>query len=867
MDTYDIRIGYDFLHLLPGYVITLVPACNKYLLITDENLFKYYGNKIINSFKENNIDLLCYTVPPGEHSKSREEKSKIEDFMLGNNCHIDTIIIAFGGGVVGDLAGFVASTYMRGINYIQIPTSFLSMIDSSIGAKTSINVAKYGKNLLGSFHRPQAVLIDIQLLETLSVRDLCNGMAEAIKIALIIDENLFTFIETNISKILEKDKEILMKLIYECIKLKANIVIQDEKETSGLRSILNYGHSIGHSIEILANGELLHGECVSIGMVLEAELARNKGFLLNSNAIISRLNNLLKSFRLPTTVPSDISFGEIVEKMSTDKKNRNGKKQLVILTNIGSVKTSPRYTTAIYDQDLINLLDTNVTLVVDTITMNTTAVDVPGSKSISNRVLLLSALGIGECRIHGLLYSIDTQTMLICLRQLGVHYHWDKNEILVIHGTGGKLNLTDSVTLYLNNSGTSSRFLTTLCTILPVKTEIILTGDERLKERPIQDLADTLIQNGNNIEYLNEHGSLPIKITSNGEFKGGEIMINGDVSSQYVTSLLLISPFASTSIVLKLNQTKPIVSKPYIDMTIDLMKTQFGIHIDDSELFSYRIPNSGPYKNPPNIQIEGDASSASYILGIAAVHPDLTVTISNLGANSLQGDSQFCRILELMGCHVIQTETTTTLTGPKQLQAISHEIDMNTMTDTFMTLACVAVFARGRTQIRNISNQRLKECNRIKAMVTELQKCGIIALETDTGLDIEGNNNQNIAQSTVIHCYDDHRIAMSFSIVASRSRKLVIEDKRCVDKTYPEFWLHLEKVFGFKVLSPTLISRGIVTSNKGKQYFSALEGESVRVWVWVRVMNDYNTHIHIVKIFKLKIKKGGNQFLLFYSSS
>jgi pentafunctional AROM polypeptide len=198
------------------------------------------------------------------------------------------------------------------------------------------------------------------------------------------------------------------------------------------------------------------------------------------------------------------------------------------------------------------------------------------------------------------------------------------------------------------------------------------------------------------------------------------------------------------------------------------------------------------------------------------------VTISNLGANSLQGDSQFCRILELMGCHVIQTETTTTLTGPKQLQAISHEIDMNTMTDTFMTLACVAVFARGRTQIRNISNQRLKECNRIKAMVTELQKCGIIASETDTGLDIEGNNNQNIAQSTVIHCYDDHRIAMSFSIVASRSRKLVIDDKRCVDKTYPEFWLHLEKVFGFKVLSPTLISRGIVTSNKGKQYFSPL---------------------------------------------
>jgi pentafunctional AROM polypeptide len=816
IDTYNIRIGYGFLHELSDYVVTLSPVHEKYLLITDENLFKIYGDTIVNSFKKNNIELLCYAVPPGERSKSREEKSNIEDFMLVNKCHIDTVIVAFGGGVVGDLAGFIASTYMRGIDYIQIPTSFLSMIDSSIGAKTSINVDKYGKNLLGSFYRPKAVLIDIQLLETLSARDLRNGMAEAIKIALIIDEHLFTFIETNINQILQKNTEIMKKLIYECIKLKANIVIQDEKETTGLRSILNFGHSIGHSIEILSDGKLLHGECVSIGMLLEAELSRDKGFLINSNAVISRLNNILKSFRLPTAVPSHMFFEDIVEKMSVDKKNRNGKKQLVILTNIGSVRASPRYTTAIDDQDLINLLDTNVALVADTMNMNGTTVDVPGSKSISNRVLLLCALGTGECRIHGLLYSVDTQTMLICLRQLGIHYHWDDNEIVVMHGVNGKLNPTDTSTLYLNNSGTCSRFLTTLCTILPAKTEIILTGDERLKERPIKDLVDALVRNENSIDYLNEHGCLPIKIISNGGIKGGEIRMNGDVSSQYITSLLLISPFALTPIVLKLNQTKQIVSKPYIDMTINLMKTQFGIPIDDSEMFSYTIPNSGPYQNPPKIQIEGDASSASYFLGIAAVHPGLTVTVANIGSNSLQGDSRFCRILEMMGCRVTQTETTTTLTGPKQLQAITQEIDMNSMTDTFMTLACVAVFAHGLTQIRNISNQRLKECNRIEAIVAELRKCGIKASETDTGLDIEGNNNEDIEKSAAIHTYDDHRIAMSFSIVASRARRLRINDKRCVDKTYPEFWLHLNKVFGLKVISPSLISHETVENIKSK---------------------------------------------------
>lgn len=822
LDTYDIRIGYGLLPSLANYILTLIPLCDKYILITDENLFKFYGNKMINSFKEKNIDLLYYTIPSGERSKSREEKSNIEDFMFSNNCHIDSVILALGGGVVGDLAGFVASTYMRGINYIQIPTSFLSMVDSSIGAKTSINVEKYGKNLLGSFYRPKGVLIDIEFLETLSMRDLCNGMAEAIKIGLIADENLFTFIESNISKILEKNKDIMIKLIFQCIKLKANIVIQDEKETSGLRSILNFGHSIGHGIEILSNGKLLHGECVSIGMILETELSRNKQFLFNSNAVISRLNNLLKSFHLPTTIPCDMSFIEIIEKMSIDKKNRNGKKQIVILTNIGSVKSVPRYTTTIDDQDLINLLDTNVRLVIDNIRINTTTtVYVPGSKSLSNRVLLLCALGEGQCQINGLLYSIDTQTMLICLRQLGVNYYWQENGCLVIHGTNGKVNMINSTTLYLNNSGTSSRFLTTLCTILPTNTEVILTGDQRLKERPIEDLTDALIQNENNIEYINEHGCLPIKIISNGKFQGGEIMINADVSSQYVTSLLLISPFASTPLILKLNQNKTIVSKPYIDMTIQLMKNEFGVDIiNDRELFTYRISNPGSYKNPSSIQIEGDASSASYFLGIAAVHPDLTITISNLGYNSLQGDSQFYKILQLMGCHVIQTETTTTLTGPKELKAINDEIDMNTMTDTFMTLACVAVFARGKTKIRNISNQRLKECNRIKAMVTQLQKCGIIATESETGLDIEGINNENTIQSTFIHCYDDHRIAMSFSILATRINTICITDKRCVDKTYPEFWLDLEKTFAFKVVSPISISNEIIINTKSNLYFN-----------------------------------------------
>lgn len=805
MDSYDIQIGYGLVRSLAQFVRQLIPTAQKYILITDERLFDLYGQRIIDNFNENQLELVSYRIPSGEQSKCRQVKANIEDFMFDHECHLDSVILALGGGVVGDLAGFVASTYMRGIDYIQIPTSFLSMVDSSIGAKTGINVRNYGKNLLGTFYRPKSVLIDIEFLETLSSRDFANGMAEVIKMALILDEQLFSLIENHLNEIFNRNEKILIEIICRSVELKGDVVRKDEKETSGYRSILNFGHSIGHAIEILSHGQLLHGECVSIGIILESELARDKGFLRNSNVVLSRIQNLLKSFHLPTTIPTAMSFTDIIHKMSIDKKNKHGKKQIVILTNIGSVKSTPRYTTMIDDQDLIHLLDQQVCLQINSIPRETRFVNVPGSKSLSNRVLLLSALGQGSCLLKGLLYSIDTQTMLICLKQLSIQYEFVQNENLIIHGVNGFIN-TDKqlITFYLNNSGTSSRFLTTLCTILPENTRVILTGDQRLKQRPIEDLADALTQNSIQIQYLEKQGCLPIEIRSNGHFQGGSMNINANISSQYITSLLLMAPFAKIPLELQLNQSKSIVSQPYIDMTVQLMKSTFNISIDDSQSFVYRIPNRKTYLNPSEIQIEGDASSASYFLGMAAVHPGLTVTILNIGQTSLQGDSQFFRLLQLMGCQVQQTDTTTTLTGPQQLNAIQYEIDMNSMTDTFMTLAAVASFACGTTRIINIENQRLKECNRIEAMVNELNKCGIDAQETSTGLTIQGNNNQNLTQSASIHCYDDHRIAMSFAIIASRAPFITIEDKHCVDKTYPQFWLDLKKTFDFDVISPTL---------------------------------------------------------------
>jgi pentafunctional AROM polypeptide len=235
-------------------------------------------------------------LEPGEGSKQRAVKAKVEDWMIENRCLRDSCIIALGGGVVGDLAGFIAATYMRGIPFVQIPTSFLAMVDSSIGGKTGID-SPNGKNLIGAIWQPKVVLIDPEFLATLPDRHLCNGIAEAIKAGAICDSSLFELLELYATDILTKDIDLLCKVIQKSVAIKADVVRKDERE-NGMRAILNFGHSIGHAIEallgleVLGDGELLHGEAISIGMVLEATLARTMGYLHTSS--IRRLVNCLQ---------------------------------------------------------------------------------------------------------------------------------------------------------------------------------------------------------------------------------------------------------------------------------------------------------------------------------------------------------------------------------------------------------------------------------------------------------------------------------------------------------------------------------------------------------------------------------------------
>lgn len=795
-------------------------ASSTYVLITDTNLHETYVPRFRASFdaladaKTNR--LLTYTIPPGEASKNRETKGEVEDWMLSQQCTRDTVIIALGGGVIGDMIGYVAATFMRGVRFVQVPTTLLAMVDSSIGGKTAIDTPM-GKNLVGAFWQPRRIYIDLQFLETLPVREFINGMAEVVKTAAIWNETEFEFLEASAAKILacvrSRDtdrltpiKDTLKRIVVGSAGVKAEVVSSDERE-GGLRNLLNFGHSIGHGIEAILTPQLLHGEAVAIGMVKEAELARYLGVLRPE--AVARLVKCIAAYGLPVSLqdkrvkkltagrpcPVDV----VLQKMAVDKKNDGLKKKIVLLSAIG--KTYEPKASVVDDQSIRIILSPAAIISPGVPADLNVTVSPPGSKSISNRALILAALGSGPCHIKNLLHSDDTGYMLAAIAKLGgASYSWQNGgEILVVEGNAGKLSASPEE-LYIGNAGTASRFLTTvaaLCTSTDTAKSVVLTGNSHMKVRPIGPLVDALRTNGVSIEYLEQEKSLPLRIGASGGFEGGVIELAATVSSQYVSSILMAAPYAKKPVTLKLVGGKPI-SQLYVDLTISMMKS-FGIVVTPSttEAHTYHIPQ-GAYKNPAEYVIEGDASSATYPLAMAAI-TGTTCTVPNIGSASLQGDSRFAvDVLRPMGCTVKQTENSTTVTGPAigQLQALPH-VDMEPMTDAFLTASVLAAVAQGKTQITGIANQRVKECNRIAAMRLQLSKFGVKCLELDDGIEVFGVSPSDLkTPEKGIFCYDDHRVAMSLSVLSVVARsQVVITQQDCVGKTWPGWWDTLSQSF------------------------------------------------------------------------
>jgi pentafunctional AROM polypeptide len=580
---------------------------------------------------------------------------------------------------------------------------------------------------------------------------------------------------------------------------------------------LNFGHTVGHAIEAILSPEMLHGECIAIGSIYEAQIARNMGFL--NDMSVGRLTRVFQAYGLPISlsdsrvqkIPKKCCVDNLLEFMCVDKKNIGSEKRIVMLSGIG--KTAEQRASFVPDSVIRKILCPSIAVIPlrPTFCASQQLMRVPGSKSISNRALVLAALGEGECRLHGLLHSDDVQVMLDALQKLvGISYSWEEDGgVLVITGGGGRLRVPEK-DIYLGNAGTASRFLTTVSSLISYPSNlgksVVLTGNARMKQRPIGPLAEALTANGCDIQYLEKMGSLPIKITPNGHgLRGGLIHLSASISSQYVSSILMAAPYASEQVVLSL-EGDSVISQPYIDMTIAMMKS-FGINVEKEIGKDRYIVPQGVYKNPPDYFIEADASSATYPLAFAAI-TGTRITVTNIGSNSLQGDADFAtKVLQRMGCTVEQTETTTTVCGPSELEAIPN-IDMTTMTDAFLTASILAAVAsKGPsmvTKITGIANQRVKECNRIAAMVEQLSKFGVEATELDDGIQITAISKAQLRNPPGgVECYDDHRIAMSFSILSCvlplNLGFTVINEKKCVEKTWPGWWDTLENVLGLSL--------------------------------------------------------------------
>ncbi|KAI7869562.1 3-dehydroquinate synthase-domain-containing protein [Spinellus fusiger] len=315
--------------------------CSTYVLITDTNLLPLIQPLLAEITDQCPTRFLLRIIPPGEGSKSRETKADIEDYLLRKSCTRDTCLIAVGGGVVGDLVGYVAATFMRGIPFVQIPTTLLSMVDSSIGGKTAIDPPA-GKNLIGAFWQPKRIYMDLGVLMTLPTREFRNGMAEVIKTAAISSEKDFIVLEESAHTMEEslhspESKQALLSVIMASSSYKARVVTEDERET-GLRGLLNFGHTIGHAFEKILSPSWLHGECVAVGLVAETQVALRMGHCTQDT--LDRIIRVLKAYGLPcefdAATKERLHLDQVMHVMKVDKKNQGHQKKLVLLSSIGT---------------------------------------------------------------------------------------------------------------------------------------------------------------------------------------------------------------------------------------------------------------------------------------------------------------------------------------------------------------------------------------------------------------------------------------------------------------------------------------------------------------------------------------------------
>ena len=439
-------------------------------------------------------------------------------------------------------------------------------------------------------------------------------------------------------------------------------------------------------------------------------------------------------------------------------------------------------------------------------------VRLPGSKSISNRVLLLAALCEGQTTVRDLLDSDDTRVMLQALRQLGCGVVVD-GTTAVIDGLGGRAR-QPRAELFLGNAGTAMRPLTAALAVLGG--DYALSGIPRMHERPIGDLVDALRALGCNVQYLGQDGFPPLHIGQPNLRLDQPISVRGDVSSQFLTALLMALPLAAQAQDIVIDVVGELISKPYIEITLQLL-ARFGVKVQRDGWARFVIPAGSRYRSPGEINVEADASSASYFIAAGALSASASgpngLKIEGVGEASIQGDIRFVEAARLMGAQIDS--------GPNWLRAErgawplkAIDLDCNHIPDAAMTLGVMALYADGPSTLRNIASWRVKETDRIAAMAAELRKLGA---EVEEGADFIRITPPSVWQAASLHTYDDHRMAMCGSLAAFNAAGLPvrIEDPKCVAKTFPDYFETLFELAETAAPVPVICIDGPTASGKG----------------------------------------------------
>lgn len=731
-------------------------STQKVVIITDSNVSKLYLAKTKESISLQGKEVYCYSFLAGEESKSLETVANIYNFLCENTISRSDLIVALGGGIVGDTAGFVAATYLRGIKFVQVPTTLLAMVDSSIGGKTGINL-KSGKNLAGSFYQPSMVIIDTQVLDTLPWSEWQNGIGEIIKYAAIKDKMLFELLEEN------KLKEHLDEIIIRCLKIKKSVVEKDTLDT-GIRQILNFGHTLGHSIEKHSNYTIAHGKAVGIGMVLISQWAESKA--LTSNGTTKRIEKVLKLFEMPTNY--NLPLEQLWQFATNDKKRKGNSITLVLLDEIGKFN--------LQDIPVQKFLEENTDITVLPSFLKG-IIQSPPSKSLAHRAIFCAMLAKGESVISNIELSEDIKASIRVAEALGKSVEY-KNSVLVISDDKRKEAKTD---IDCGESGTTFRFLLPLISALGIDATIF--GKGRLGERPYDVLCAELEKKGATFDKTED---LPLR--ASGQLSSGEFHIAGNISSQFVSGLLLALPLlmGDSKIIL----TTVLESSSYVDMTIECMRT-FGAVVEKT-CYGFFVKGSQRYKQA-TYDVEGDYSNGAFWLCGGVLNGEIEV--QGLQKDSLQGDKDIIRILSEMGGKIEKTAKGYRATK-SQLQGI--DIDATEIPDLMPIVATVMAYAKGKSTIRNTQRLKIKECDRQKAIVDVLSQQGAdIKLHGDI---IEIIGKEELLSATT-DGHNDHRIVMALAISAIRNGETTILGTQAVNKSYPNFFLQLKKLGGKYVIN------------------------------------------------------------------